>query len=100
MIKRLLTMVLNILLEIFNYCIKNQVVPKVWKQGLMYPISKKSIFSGNLVQTRPITLIEHRRKLFTKILTINLNKILSKLEVLSPQNNAALPQTLTAQPIQ
>ena len=50
-------------------------------------------------QTRPITLIKHTRKLFTKLLTIRLNRILVKTKVLSPQNNSALPHTSTAAPI-
>ncbi|CAG8857259.1 16597_t:CDS:2, partial [Gigaspora margarita] len=33
--------------------------PQVKEKNAIYPISKKSVFSGDLNQTRPITLIEH-----------------------------------------
>ena len=67
---------------------------------MVYPIPKKKEFEGDLTQTRPITLIEHTRKIFTKTLTKRLNKILGHRDVLNIRNNATLPNTSTTGPIQ
>jgi len=69
-------------------------------RGVVYPIPKKKEFEGDLMQTRPITLIEHMKKIFTKTLTKRLNKILEHRDVLNIRNNAVLPNISTTEPIQ
>jgi hypothetical protein len=85
--------------SLFNRCLSTQTIPKQWKEGYIFPISKKPIFDGNLNNTRPISLVEHIKKLYTKLLTNRLNNILSKYEILSPFNYVALPGNSTAIPI-
>ena len=79
---------------------KEETVPKNWRQGVVYPIPKKKDFESNLTQTRPIILIEHSRKIFTKILTRRVNKISGLKNVLNIRNNSALPNISTTRPIQ
>src|SRR5260364_281293 len=87
------------LLEIFNFYLEKEVVLKAWVHGLVYLIVKKKVFDRDLKQTRPITLLEHARKLFTKLLTIRFNRIMVETGILNPQNNMALPHTSMASPI-
>ena len=49
--------------------------------------------------TRPITLIDHTQKVFTKILTNRLTNILDRNNILSSQNYTAFPLQSTIQPI-
>ena len=44
---------------------------------------------------RPITLIEHARKILTKIITRRLNTVLAKYKILDPTNHVALPNIFT-----
>ena len=64
------------------------------------PYKKKPQYNGDLTSTRPITLIDHTRKILTKILTERLSNILLKLDILAPQNNVAFPFSSTMIPIQ
>jgi hypothetical protein len=54
---------------LFNRCLLENRIPKQWKHSRIYPIPKRNTFDGDLNLTRPISLIEHIRKLYTKILT-------------------------------
>src|SRR5205823_4451776 len=83
-LKHLGSKAIMLLTEIYNTCMKIQDIPRQWKKGVVYPISKKPIFTGNLNQTRPITLIEHVRKILTKIITNKTTKVLAKYDILSP----------------
>jgi ribonuclease HI len=85
--------------ELLNQCLIRQQIPKQWKNGHIFPISKKLVFDGDLSSTRPISLIEHIKKLYTKILTNRLNNILTKYNILSPFNYIALPGNSTNIPI-
>src|SRR5260363_190334 len=84
---------------LLNRCITLQQIPKQWKDGRIFPISKKSKFDGNLNNTRPISLIEHIKKLYTKILTNRLNYIFLFYNILNPHNYVALPGNSTNNPI-
>jgi ribonuclease HI len=90
---------LQVITNLFNQCLTQQRIPKQWKEGRIYPISKKPIFNGDLNNTRPISLIEHIKKLYTKILTNRLNTCLTKNPILSPYNYIALPGNSTSTPI-
>ena len=72
---------------------------KIWKQSTIYPISKKQKFSGQLNETRSILLIEHTRKIFTKLIIKRLNSALNRYLILHPSNHVALLNTSTTLPI-
>ena len=80
--------------SLLNRCLQTQSIPKQWKEGYIFPISKKPIFNGNLSNTRPISLVEHIKKLYTKLLTNRLNNTLSKHNILSSFNYVALQEIL------
>jgi hypothetical protein len=90
---------LQAITTLFNRCISTNHIPKQWKEGRIFPISKKPIFDGDLTNTRPISLLEHTKKLYTKLLTNRLNNIFTKFKILSPYNYIALPGNSTAIPI-
>ena len=90
---------LQAITSLFNRCITSNKIPKQWKEGRIFPISKKPIFDGNLTNTRPISLLEHTKKLYTKLLTNRLNYIFTKYPILSPYNYIALPGNSTSIPI-
>ena len=69
------------------------------ERGRIFPISKKPIFDSNLTNTRPISLLEHIKKLYTKLITNRLNLVFTKHLILSPYNYIALPGNSTAIPI-
>src|SRR5260364_346878 len=99
-LKKLPTQGIKFLTAIFNACLELRKIPQKWRNSLVWPISKKTQYKGDLSQTRPITLIDHTRKILTKILTERLSKILLRHNILAPQNNVALPHTSTMIPIQ
>ena len=90
---------LQAITNLLNRCLELQQIPKQWKEGIIFPISKKPTFDGNLNNTRPISLIEHIKKLYTKILTNHLNLALTSKQILSPFNYIALPGNSTSIPI-
>ena len=100
MIKKAGNTFLKILLLLFNKCLLTQTIPKNWKQSNIYPISKKPIFTKELNHTHPITLIEHTRKIYTKIITNRINTILNQYPILNNNNFVALPHSTTTTPIQ
>ena len=90
---------LDILLQLFNACLRLEQVPKQWLAANIWAIPKKERYDNNLNNTRPITLIDHSRKLFTKLLTNRLSNILLRHQILSSKNHAALPFQSTLRPI-
>src|SRR6185437_12544757 len=84
---------------LFNRCLLNSDIPKVWKHSRIFPIPKKTVFEGNLNLTRSISLVEHIRKLYTKIITNRLSSIFSQHPILSLYNYVALPNNSTSIPI-
>ena len=59
MIKHLGPTCITALTALFNRCLSDGEVPKVWKHSRIFPIPKKTAFDGNLNLTRPISLVEH-----------------------------------------
>ena len=66
----------------------------------IFPISKKIAWKYNIEETQPIALLDTYRKIFTKILTNRLSKILLSNKILQGSNYAGLPNQGTFQPIQ
>ena len=81
---------------LLNRCLTSQLIPKQWKEGYIFPISKKPVFDGNLHNTRPISLIEHIKKLYTKIHTNHLSISLMSKQILSSLNYIALLRNSTS----
>ena len=90
---------LHAITTLFNRCIISDSITKQWKEGRIFPISKKPIFDGDLSNTRPISLLEYIKKLYTKLLTNYLNHIFTKHPILFPYNYIALLGNCTAIPI-
>ena len=80
---------------LLNHCLITQTIPKQWKDSHIFPIPKKPTFDGDLNNTRPISLIEHIKKLYTKILTTRLSLIFTSHKILNPHNYIALPSNST-----
>src|SRR5260363_182493 len=99
MLKHVGSQTITAITTLLNRCLISDSIPKQWKDGHIFPISKKSTFDGHLHNTRPISLIEHIKKLYTKILTNRLNSILSSYNILNPHNYIALPGNSTNIPI-
>src|SRR6185437_1439184 len=66
MIKHLGPTCITALTALFNRCLLNSDIPKVWKHSRIFPIPKKTVFEDNLNLTRPISLVEHIQKLIPK----------------------------------
>src|SRR5260364_359612 len=73
--------------------------PKQWKKRRIFPIPKNNTFDGNLNLTHPISLIEHTRKIYTKIITSRLNQVFLQYPILSTYNYVALSGNSTSIPI-
>jgi len=99
MIKHFNSTGITILTSFFNWYLIQNSIPKQWKRGRIFPIPKNNSFDGNLNLTRPISLIEHTRKIYTKIITNRLNQVFSLHPILSPYNYVALPGNSTSIPI-
>src|SRR5260364_47980 len=65
----------------------------------IFPISKKPNFDSDLSNTQPISLLEHIKKLYIKLLTNHLNHTFTQHKILSAYNFIALPGNSTSIPI-
>ena len=99
MLKHISSQCTSAITALFNRCLLENRIPKQWKHSRIYPIPKQNTFDGNLNLTRPISLIEHICKLYTKILTNRLSSVFSSNPILSPFNYVALPNNSTSIPI-
>ncbi|CAB4418815.1 unnamed protein product [Rhizophagus irregularis] len=91
----------TIILEIFNESLMKANVTDKWKKGVIYPINKttRSHWNYDLKLTRPIVLLETARKICFKILTNRLSEILTKEQILTNTNYAALKNESTLEPL-
>jgi hypothetical protein len=99
MLKHISPLCISVIIALFNRCLTENRIPKQWKHSRIYPIPKRNTFDGDLNLTRPISLVEHIRKLYTKILTNRLSSVFSTHPILSPFNYVALPNNSTSIPI-
>ena len=86
--------------NIFHCCLITSIIPKSWKTSNIYPIPKNKDWEAELMNTRPIMLMETTRKCFTKILTNRISTICKEKNVLRGPNFAELPGESTLEPIQ
>lgn len=84
----------TLILSLMNICLKTQKLPEDWLHRCVYPIPKKEEWEGDIKLIRPITLIKCCRKLFFKIITNRLTKILKVHNILRGYNFAALQEKL------
>ena len=83
---------LELLRRFYNILLSTTYLPSKWNQEVIYPIPKPRDWNLKLNKTRPITLLECPKKLFMKVLTNHLSKILSYNKyVLKDNKFAALP---------
>ena len=73
--------------------------PGAWKCGLIYPIPKAARWSGDLDAVRPLTLLEHARKVCLAILTGRLSDICSRHKILHPNNFSVLKGSSIQEPL-
>ena len=88
------------LLAIFNTVLRVRRVPQAWKEGVMVLVPKKPVgYAGSANDMRPITLLECASKLFMKVLTTRMMKVLTDHDVLLGARHSVLPGTSTTLPI-
>jgi len=89
----------KVLRQLFQACIKFGDYPSGWKKADVYPIPKPKPFNCELINTRPITLLETTRKLFVSIMNQRVSKIIATHNVLKGYQFAGLPGKSTFEPI-
>ena len=87
--KHATTAVQEELLRLFNICLKSAAIPKEWKYASICPIPKTTDWKKNIENTRPITLLETARKIFTKIITNRLENQCREHNLLRSFNHCA-----------
>jgi exonuclease III len=89
--KKMKNETLTWLTKLFNQILKEEKIPDEWKKGTIYPIPKTNDWENNINITRPITLLETSKKIFTKCITNRLTSIFTTNTILNENNWAALP---------
>ena len=100
MLKKLGTGGRKILREFFSLCLEKRTCPSSWKTSTIFPIPKSKEWECDLINTRPIILLDTSRKCLTKIITNRLSAICKKHNILTGPNFAGLPGESTQEPIQ
>ena len=90
---------LEFLVTLFNKILTTSITPQEWSIGKLFPIPKPNDWQKDINKTRPITLLETCRKIFTKIITRRLSKVMIDNPILNVNNWAALPGGRTHDPI-
>ena len=99
MIKHCDDQMIQLIKILLTICLQLNDIPKEWKLATVFPIPKPKEWGCKLNNTRPITLLETFRKLFTKILNNRLAQIMVTNKVLKGHNFAGLPHGSTFEPI-
>jgi len=85
--------------EIVKASVLYRRVPLQWTEGVIFCLSKTNPWTGSLADVRPITLLEHGRKILFSILTNRLSSIMLEHNILKGANFSVLKGTSTADPI-
>ena len=99
LLKRLGPLAQSLIHLVFGACLVQTTVPNSWLRGMLYCIPKGPCWSGRLEDVRPLTLLEHGRKILFSILIDRLVAILTSHRILSGTNFSVLPGTMTKDPI-
>ncbi|CAB4403165.1 unnamed protein product [Rhizophagus irregularis] len=89
----------HFLVKFGNLTLQTGLVPMAWKTSIILPIPKPTNFEYNILNTRPIALLDCFRKTFTKIITNRLSSVLKQYNVLQGYNCCSLPGECTNEPI-
>jgi hypothetical protein len=89
-----------LLILIGNVTIQTGRIPKAWKTSVILPIPKPINFEYDVLNTRPIALLDCFRKTFTKLITNRLSAVLKQYNILQGYNCCGLPSESTNEPIQ
>jgi hypothetical protein len=82
-----------------NLTLQTGLVPMAWKTSVILPIPKPVNFEYNILNTRPIALLDCFRKTFTKVIMNRLSSVLKQCNVLQGYNCCGLPGECTSKPI-
>ncbi|EXX52053.1 hypothetical protein RirG_256390 [Rhizophagus irregularis DAOM 197198w] len=82
-----------------NLTLQTGLVPMAWKTSVILPIPKPINFEYNILNTRPIALLDCFRKTFTKMITNRLSSVLKQCNVLQGYNCCGLSGECTSEPI-
>lgn len=75
---------LKVIVALFNLCLENSIIPTKWNNAVTILLHKKGNIS-DLENYRPISLLSHMYKWFTKIITKRLER---KLDFYQPREQA------------
>ncbi|CAG2207481.1 unnamed protein product [Mytilus edulis] len=78
---------INVLLELFNVCCSNGIVPDAWCQSIICPLLKKGKDYRDPLSYRCISLMSTVAKVFSQILNGRLMKYLENNKLLSEEQN-------------
>ena len=87
------------IVKLFNKILLEERTPNEWKRANIIPIPKTSDWEKNIDKTRPITLMETLRKIFSKAMTNRVEKICRTQNILRGNNCSVLKGTSTHSPI-
>src|SRR5438552_13477030 len=95
MLKKLRGEAKKALRKFFSLCLDKGTSPPSWKTSTIFPIPKAKDWKCNLINTRPIILLETSRKLLIKILTNRFFTICKNYNILKDSNYADMPEKST-----
>jgi hypothetical protein len=72
------TTLLPYLVKLFNLCIETNLAPTEWKKGLLVPIIKPTKNPTAVDSYRPVTLLNHLRKLYERCLYKNIYPMIAE----------------------
>ena len=82
----------TLLTELFNKCMSDNVIPNVWRLGIISPIPKSSSSDqGVPLNYRGISLLPVTAKLFTALISKCLSKYLEDNQLLADEQNGFRP---------
>ena len=99
MLKKLKTRARKVLREFFSLCLEKGTCPSSWKTSTIFPILKSKEWECDLINTRPIILLDTSRKCLTKIITNRLLSICKNHNILVGPNYADLPEENIQEPV-
>jgi len=87
------------IVNLFNKIQSTEKMPKEWRRANIIPIAKPKNWEKDITNTRPITLLETLRKIFTKIYTDRIEEACRRYNILKGNNCSVLKGTSTHGPI-
>ena len=99
LLKRLGPIAQALFVVLVQACFVQVAMPKDWYRGVIYCIPKGPVWSGRISEVRPITLLEHARKIFFSIMVRRLTTVMSSHPIFRGPNFSVLKGTMTKDPI-